>query len=935
MQSSDPLINTKLHQPSTRPSLVSRPRLQEQIVQGLRVPLTLIIAPAGFGKTTLVASCIASWGMPVAWLSLDQNDNQVGCFLTYLIAALREADNTIGSGAAKLMAGMQQAPPKAVLTSLINDLDTTGRKIVLVLDDYQFINSQAVHEEVAFLLEHCPNTFHIVIATRSDPPLPLARLRARGQTVELRATNLSFTEPEAAQFLNDVMGLCLDAGAVAVLKERTEGWIAGLQMAALSMRDREDVAAFIEGFSGTNRYILDYLLEEVLASQSPEIQRFLLYTSILERLTAPLCETVLEVEKLEDWNNDKLAATFQPSNLPYCQQILEYLERANLFLVPLDDERQWYRYHHLFGELLRARLQHNAPELIAYLNARASAWYEHHGWIDEAVNHSIKAKDWEGTARLVEQNIMAFLSRGQLATVMKWIDVLPQELFLHHPMLCIRIASALTQAGKWYLTDTFLDIAEQAIENWKNHPMDSNSENANGLTPSKIQWIRNEITYGRAMSMIYSGNPSGALAPIQSTLMDRTDISPDRLAWLHWAEGMAYRELGELEPALRSFSEAIRISGASGNVWWDFWADYAFTTHMAGRLSRAGELLREALRIAAEHQSVYQGNLGRVESYLSSVYLEQNKLEEALEHARRAVEFIQSWPSQNSVPTTYAFLALIYLAFGDLDRALSAVQHADQERRNGIFLQFTQYLVDGALARVWLVRGDRASLEQWASGMTSSLALIEEDSTQIDRYQEVRLTMLARIWLKTAEAERNMDRLEKAINLLDRLEKIARTKGHGNTLIEVLTLKVLALQVRGSVAAALKTLEECLGLAETDGYIRVFVDAGEIMRELLITYLHTPDLLHKAYAQRLLEVFSDSSRSTPTADSKAALVEPLTAREFDVLRLMAAGFSNRQIAEELVLAEGTVKFHVHAVLEKLNVHSRTQAIAKARELNLV
>jgi LuxR family maltose regulon positive regulatory protein len=939
---SAPLIKTKLSIPQLCGCLVDRPHLLVHLGNSDLRALTLVCAPAGYGKTTLLINWIANLkktsepGNPlICWVSLDVADNEPIRFLSYLVAAIGTADADISAEAQSMLQLNTPPPLQTILAILINELEKLATSIYLVLDDYQFISNKAIHEGMAFFIDHLPANSHLVIATRSDPPIPLARLRARGQMAEIRAVDLRFSYEETVCFFNQIMELGLTPEDITRLNERTEGWIASLQMAAISMRDREDVRGFVEGFSGTNRYILDYLLEEVLASQPPEIQHFLLYTSILERLSAPLCEAVLEVVKLEDLNNYKLAATFQPSNLPYCQQILEYLERANLFLVPLDEERQWYRYHHLFGELLQARLQPTAPELIPYINAQASAWYEHHGWIDEAVNHSLKAKDWEGTARLVEQNIIAFLSRGQLATVMKWIDVLPKELILHHPMLCIRIASALTQAGRWYETDTFLEIAEQAIENWKNHPVDSNSKNADGLTPSKIQWIRNEIAYGRAMSMIYSGNPSGALAPIQSTLMDRTDISPDRLAWLHWAEGMAYRELGELEPALRSFSEAIRISSASGNVWWDFWADYAFTTHMAGKLSRAGELLHEALRLAAEHQSVYQGNLGRVESYLSSVYLEQNKLEEALEHARRAVEFIQGWPSQNSVPTTYAFLALIYLAIGDLDLALSTVQHADQERRNGIFLQFTQCLVDVALSRVWLVKGDHASLEQWTSGMTSSLALIEEDSAQIDRYQEVRLTTLARIWLETAEAEKSMDRLEKTISLLGRLEKIARTKVHGNTLIEVLTLKVIALQVRGSAAAALTTLEECLGLAETEGYIRVFVDAGEIMRELLTTYLCTPDLLHKAYAQRLLDVFGDSSRSTPTADSKAGLAEPLTARELEVLHLISLGKTNQEIARQLIVAPGTVKAHTASIYRKLDVANRTEAAARARQIGIL
>ena len=325
MQKADPLIRTKLRPPFSRLELVPRLRLQARIKEGLCGPLTLVTAPAGFGKSTLVASCVADCGMPVAWLSLDKDDNQVGRFLNYLVAALRQADNRVGNEAAQLLATAQQPVPEAILTCLINDLDAIDREFVLVLDDYHFINSQAVHDEVTFLLEHCPRTFHLVIATRSDPPLPLARLRARGQTVELRAAELGFTEPEAAQFLNDVMGLGLDAGSVAALEERTEGWIAGLQMASialqshLSMRDRGDASGFIEGFSGTNRYILDYLLEEVLAGQPPEIQRFLLHTSILERLTAPLCEAVLEVDMPAGSIIDESAATRQPANLPTCQ----------------------------------------------------------------------------------------------------------------------------------------------------------------------------------------------------------------------------------------------------------------------------------------------------------------------------------------------------------------------------------------------------------------------------------------------------------------------------------------------------------------------------------------------------------------------------------------------------------------------------------------
>ena len=448
MKKADPLLRTKLRLPVTRTELVARPRLQERIVQGLRVPLTLITAPAGFGKTTLVASCVPGRGMPVAWLALDKNDNQAGRFLNYLVAALQEADHTIGTKAAQLAAA-QQAPPETVLSSLINDLDTAGREIALVLDDYQFINSQAVHEEVAFLLEHCPHTLHMLIATRSDPPLPLARLRPRGQMVELRAADLGFTEPEAAQFLNDIMGLGLDAESVTVLEERIEGWIAGLQLAALSMRDRENVRGFIEGFSGTNRYILDYLLDEVLASQAPEIQRFLLCTSILERLTAPLCDAVL----VDDEGSRSQSAS-----------ILEYLERANLFLAPLDDQRIWYRYHHLFADLLRTQLQQShGDQGVARYHLRAAAWHEQNGLILEAIHHASMATDDEMVEQLIKQHYLEMINRGEMSWVRSWVGSLSKELVYHRPWLCLYEALNRSWFGQLEEANVLLDEADKRI----------------------------------------------------------------------------------------------------------------------------------------------------------------------------------------------------------------------------------------------------------------------------------------------------------------------------------------------------------------------------------------------------------------------------------------------------------------------------------------
>ena len=504
MLKTNSLIRTKLRQPFIRPGLVSRPRLQEQITRGLRGPLTLITAPAGFGKTTLVASCVARCGMPVAWLSLDPNDNQAGRFLTYLIAALQAADNRIGSEAAQLIAGIQQAPPEAVLTSLINDLDSANTEIALVLDDYQLMNNQAVHAEVTFLLEHCPSTFHLVIATRSDPPLPLARLRARSQTVELRAAELRFTEPEAVQFLNDIVGLHLDAGAIAVLEERTEGWVAGLQMASialqshLSTRDRKDIIGFIEGFSGTNRYILDYLLEEVLASQPPEIQHFLLVTSILERLTAPLCDALLASDERPALSGKDEEPH---SGLPSFRQsvsVLETLERENLFLISLDDERQWYRYHHLFADLLRARLHQAQPDLVTRLHIRASAWLEQAGYIPEAIQHLFAAHLDNQAADLIERYGPARWAESDLSVV-QMADSLPRGMLITRPKIGLYQAWLFINQGQIEKALPLLNGLAQHLAGSASH--------------SGQQWIHTIVRLALAF-LVQWANPSGLeLAP--------------------------------------------------------------------------------------------------------------------------------------------------------------------------------------------------------------------------------------------------------------------------------------------------------------------------------------------------------------------------------------------------------------------------------------
>jgi LuxR family maltose regulon positive regulatory protein len=920
MQKAAPLIRTKLRLPFTRPGQVSRPRLQEQIVQGLRGPLTLVTAPAGFGKTTLVASCIAGCGLPAAWLSLDKDDNQAGRFLHYLVAALQGADNTIGSEATQLLAALQPVPPEAVLTSLVNDLDATGREIALVLDDYQFISSQAVHEAMAFLLEHCPTTLHMVIVTRSDPPLPLARLRARGQTVELRAADLRFTEPEAAQFLNDVMGLRLDAASVAALEERTEGWAAGLQMAALSVRDRKDVVGFIEGFSGTNRYILDYLLEEVLASQPLEMQCFLLCTSILDRLTAPLCEAVLEVQKLEDWIIDKLSTTFQPSNLLNCQPILEYLERANLFLMPLDDERQWYRYHHLFADLLRARLEQLYPGLAPQLHARAAAWYEQNDSILEAIQHASMAPDDEMVEGLIEQHYMEMVNRGEMSEVRFWMGRLSQDMIYRRPWLCLYEALSRSWFGQLDEADLLLDKAEKRIRS---------EGSASGAQPmlGYHAFVKSRVTAMR-------GDTRRAIEYCRTA---RATIPADNLGLQNDVSitlGYEYFLVGDFANADQTLYQTIR-SGYTSRAINNPVAAYALLARVQGyqgRLHDAYDLLQKAAQLIQEADGQYLGATGLVEVGIAALLCEWNDVQAALDRVKQGLEHLPWWGKADDSCLAYTTLARIHLALGNRANAERAIEKAAQLIQAGSIFSEARSAMDAAQVRLWLVQGDRSSVDRWVAALGERFG--PHDPFQYE--DELAHITQARVFIA-------QNKVDEAIRLLSRLEESARSGGRAGRLVEIILLKALALQAVGDTAQADSALAESLTLAEPSGYVRVFLDEGRPMQLLLAQWpAHAGAGPLRDYGVRLLTHFDAEPLGTkaspagvPSASSGQPLVEALSRREVEVLQLIAMGQTNQDIARQLIVAPGTVKAHTASIYRKLDVANRTEAVARARQLGIL
>jgi LuxR family transcriptional regulator, maltose regulon positive regulatory protein len=950
MQKTGPLIRTKLRLPFIRPELVSRPRLQEQIAQGLCGPLTLITAPAGFGKTTLVASCVTGCGMPLAWLSLDKDDNQAGRFLNYLIAALREADNTIGSEAAQLMAASRQAPPEAVLTSLINDLDTADGEIALVLDDYQFISSQAIHDEVAFLLEHCPKTFHLVIASRSDPPLPLARLRARGQMAELRAADLRFTGLEVAQYLNNVMGLRLDAGSVAVLEERTEGWIAGLQMASIAlqarlamqshlpMRDREDVTGFIEGFSGTNRYILDYLLEEVLASQPPEIQHFLLYTSILERLTTPLCDAVLANDEGSKGERDDRSTGSESLFLSQSASILEYLERANLFLVPLDDERIWYRYHHLFADLLRTQLQRSlGAQGVAQLHVRASEWHGQNGSVLEAIHHASMASDDERVERLIEQNYMEMVNRGEMSWMRFWTGKLSKELIYRRPWLCIYEAMSHSWFGEVDEADRLLEEAEKRIRSEMSAP-DARSMLGN-------------LVYVKSRGTAMRGDIHRA---IELCLEAREYIDASDLAMqldTSITLGYEYFLNGDYANASQILHETIRSGTTAGSIINTVAASCLMARLYAvqGLLRKSYDLYQVAAQFIHRTSGQHHGARALVEVGIADVLCEWNDLDDALAHVKQGLAQLPYWGKADDLVLAYITLARIHLAQANKSDATEAVEKASQIiQTRGVFSE-ARHAVEIAQVKLWLAQGDLQTANRWAASQ-------EERLSSDDRFgfeNELANITQARVWIA-------QNKPNEAIGLLSHLEGTARSAGRMGRVIEILLLEALTLRDTGDSERALVALTECLTLAQPEGYMRVFLDEGHPMQTLLDRWLARASSGPLwDYAVDLLSQFSAEPHATPAtrekfspagdpwASERGALVEPevrpardmlvehLSQRELEVLHLIALGRTNQEIARQLFISPGTVKAHTASIYRKLDVANRTEAVARARQLGLL
>jgi LuxR family maltose regulon positive regulatory protein len=902
-----PLLETKLHVPRWRRGLVARPRLSERLSRGAESALTLVSAPAGFGKTTLLAEWLAvaaADGRSVAWLSLDQRDNDPALFWTYLVAALTTAAAGVGAGALSLLQSLQP-PSEAGLATLLNELDAISNDVVLVLDDYHVIDARDVQDGMAFLLEHLPPQIHLVIGSRADPALPLARLRGRGELAEIRAADLRFTPGEAAAYLNEVMGLALTAADVAALEGRTEGWIAALQLAALSLQGREDTAAFIAGFAGDDRYIVDYLAEEVLQRQPGHVQHFLLRTSILDRLCGPLCDAVTG----QDGGKAKLAA----------------LERGNLFLVPLDDRRLWYRYHQLFADVLQAHLRDERSDEVPDLHRRASAWYEQNGEPAAAIRHALAAGDFERAADLVELAIPAMRRSRQEAAVRGWLELLPDEVIRVRPVLSVGFAGALLARGELEGVEGRLRDAERWLDAAAGIRQGSQAPSAEMVVVDDEEFRRlpAEIELYRAAQALARGDVLGTARHARRTL----DLSPEEdhlgRAGAAGLMGLAFWASGDLEAGHSAYAECMAGLRRAGHIADTFGCAIALADirRVQGRLGEAMRTYEQALQGAPEQGGAVLRGTADMYVGMSEVHRERDDLPGATQQLLRSQQLGEHTGLPQNRYRWRVAMARIREAEGDLGGALDLLNEAERLYVGDFFPNVRP--VPALRARLRVAQGELGEALGWARERGLSVA---DDLSYLREFEHI---TLARVLLARYATERAERPIHEATRLLEGLLRAAEEGARTGSVIEILVLQALARQAREDIPAALASLQRALTLAEPEGYVRIFVDEGPPMASLLRAAAKQGTA--RNYVRRLLAAVNKTENSMPASQG---LIEPLSARELDVLRLLGTDLDGPEIARELVVSLNTMRTHTKNIYAKLGVNNRRAAVRRARELGL-
>jgi LuxR family transcriptional regulator, maltose regulon positive regulatory protein len=904
-----PLLLTKIQPPPVRPNAIQRPRLTDRLTTGLACKLTLLSAPPGFGKTTLLAAWVAQLppGWKPAWVALGPEDNDVARFWSYVIAALQTVQPDFGSDLLARWHSPEPPPFETLLARLLNSLTSLNTPVILVLDDYHVIHSSVIHEALNQFLEYIPPSLHVVLAGRQQPALALANYRARGQLNELRAEDLRCTRQEVTDLLNRSLKLDLDAAALDLLATRTEGWLAGLHLAALSLHDRDDPAAFIKAFTGSHRYIVDYLGEEVLERQEPEIRDFLLHTAVLEQLCAPLCDALLE--EAED------TPALRPSSA-----ILHTLEKANLFLAPLDDERRWYRYHPLFAEFLRERLRRLLPDRVDTLHKRAYSWYRAHGMLREAVEHALEAKDFGVAAMLVAEEAEHWLQRGDAGAVAGWLDALPPSLLRDSPILRL--------LGIWMaMLSVDVDLAARQLAALERDLEAGNAE--------PVLWGRWHAVAGY-VRRVHQADLDGSVAHTQQAfeLLPEEDHLWRHIAWLNL--GIVPLIRGDVRAAAQIFEDIARQVAPEDDLYCRLMSlTFLGRCQIAlGSLQQAEITHRKALALAKRHGAGHWPCLGYIHLGLGMLERERQRPLLALQWTEKA-SVLGAEANNLELHLNAKLLSVdIHIDAGDFERAAASLRTLAEHvpLMGPVF----QALYDALQASWALAQGDLAGVRQWVETCGLELALALDHPMQPGMTygsSELLYSTLARALLA-------LDRPAEAKRIAEALRHGAEADARITSTVQALALDAAALQAQGNTEAALTVLAQLLDLAEPEGYVRRFTEIDPPGRPLLREVLSRYAAQHptRDYVHRLLAAFPETEpvrQPSEAASPAMALPEPLTEREMEILLLLGTELSAPDIAEQLYVAPSTVRSHIKSLYAKLDVHNRGEAVARAQDLNLI
>jgi LuxR family transcriptional regulator, maltose regulon positive regulatory protein len=912
----------KLQLPAAYMKRVARPHLIARLEEASERPncLSLIIAPSGFGKTTLAASWATKQPFDVAWLSLDVEDNDVIIFLNHLIEAIRSVETSVGNEAFQMIRSPQPPSYLVLLKSLLSDLAKCTHPLAMVLDDYHVISANRVREAIIFLMERLPSHLHLVILSRSDPPFALPQLRLQNRLVEIKTADLRFSSEESEQFFRDTMGLSLSAEDVAMLNQRIEGWPAGLQMAGLAMRGKQNVIDFIKEFSGSNHYIVDHLAGAVFDRQEKHTQIFLLKTCILSRVNAALAEAMLQSRSIrgyEDLHGDSAGQD--------CQKTLENLVRANMFVVPLDEEHTWFQYHPLFADLLRSRLHVVDHPAFKELHLNAHAWYKQNGSIQDAVNHALMAEEPLQAVILVEQHATELLAQGDLAALGRWIGLLVEDEIKSRPWLCISQAWVNIFAGRLSGLDALLEQAEklatQTMKEAEQRQVSIHSaiirsylEVLIGNTPAAVRWNK------------FAARRLGQSEDWASSMH-------------HWVTGTLARLQDNLEQSAISFAKVMHIGKVVGNRWTIISAatDQGQVKLAQGDIVEARRIFEEALELVNPQSDRNLGCVSRLLTALANVDYEQGRLETALSRVEAAIEGNRFWKNPNNLAHAYATCARIQLAVNDFSGASDTLKQADHEMRGLPVPGSVAALLDAGRVRMWLGTGDLASADDWVKNKSNPVLLggRRRKSRHI-LTEDVEIIQATAIRVLLAQK-----RLDVVNRLIDQLLPAASASGRRRAAMEFMVLRSIAYESAGQTDSAVDWMDKALQLARQSDFIQIFVDEGLSIQHLL-DLVAASDRESSSFARRLLAALAAPKpviqvRSIPKQVhvQQPLVIGSLSKREKEVLNLIAAGLTNHQIGLRLVISTGTVKAHSANIYRKLAAGNRVQAVERARELKLL